>query len=179
MAENENRAQRTKLTLADLGAPSLVKTMSAEQLAKTGGIYILGYLTGKASGFVERTDPKEGTRYEGLSGIFVMTPSDTNMEELESGVLFIPDAFHNLVAAQLRELMAQNGDKGGVVEFVFEVASIPAKNPAGYSWQFKPAIPFKGKHLLDDTLAVVRKIQADKLKALPPPVPAKETAKAK
>jgi hypothetical protein len=172
MAENM-RSQRTKLTLKDLGTPALVAAMSPEDLGKSGGKYIMGYLTGKASGFVvrakEKPEPGEKPEYEGLAGIFVMVPSDPNKEELESGVLFIPDAFHNLIASQLREVQASSPDKGGVVEFVFEVASIAAKNPAGYSWEFKPAIPFKGKHLLDDTLAVVRKLQADKMKQLPAP----------
>lgn len=158
------RSWKSKLTLGDLGIPANVKVMSAEDLAKSGGKYVMGYLIGKAGGVVERSNPKDGTVMEGLKGSFVMMPSDPQRDELESGVLFIPDAFHNLVADKLRETLKT--DENGTVEFAFEVCSVPAKNPAGYSWQFQPALPFAGTHVLADTLA---KITAIKQKALEAP----------
>lgn len=159
--ETRQRSQRTKLTLKDLGQPSRVGQMSPAELTASKGRYVMGYLVGKASGFIERSDPKTDEKFEGLAGTFMSIPSDVGTDELESGVLFIPDAFHNLIAAKLRE--AKKDDINAEVEFAFEISSIVAKNPAGYSWDFRPAIPFEGKHALDDTLG--------KIKGLPNYVP--------
>jgi hypothetical protein len=156
------RSQRSKITLKDMGNPSMIKGMSAEQLAPTKGRLVLGYLLGKASSFVERTQPNTAEKFEGLSGAFALMPADPEAEELESGVLFIPDAFHNLIAVKLREL--QKTDPAAECEFVFEVAAIKAGNPQGYSWDFKPAKEFAGAHPLENLFADVKKI-ADMRKA--------------
>lgn len=161
MAERE---MRTKLALKDLGKPDMVKVMTEEQLKATGGKYNMGLLLGKADGVVSRTDDKSGQTYEGLSGTFIMQPSDPNLPELESGILWIPDAFHNLVSAKLRE--AQKDDPNAECEFAFDVASIKANNPAGYSWSFTPAIPFAGKHPLDAMMAGILKVKADAAKQI-------------
>jgi hypothetical protein len=162
------RSQRSKLALKDLGNPSLIKVMSDDQLKVSKGKFILGYLIGKASGFANRSDPKTGDQFEGLTGTFATIPVDDSVDELESGVLFIPDAFHNLVAARLRE--AQKADPGAVVEFAFEVGSIKAQNPAGYSWDFKPAREFAGVDPLAGLSKEVSALRDQRLKQLAAPV---------
>lgn len=146
--EPHNRAQRTKITLADIGVPSAVKAMTPEQLAKSGGKLVLGRLIGIAGKFVVRKSPKDQTEFEGLGGSFRVIPADPAAEELESGVMFIPDAYHNMIAGQLRK--AQENDAGATVSFSFQVSAIPAKNPAGYSWEFLPLLKPAGTNALDD-----------------------------
>jgi hypothetical protein len=161
------RSWRGKLTLKDIGAPDLVKTLTDQEYTAAGRKYVLGYLSGKASGFIKRTMPKDNQEFEGLAGSFWIMPADPQREELESGLLFIPDAFHNLIGDALRK--AKSTDENASVEFAFEVSSIKANNPAGYSWDFKPAIPFQGTHVLSDTMSKVRKIAADRQKLLAAP----------
>lgn len=157
------RMQKGKLTLADLGAPALVKTLPAEK--KPQGRYYVGRILGRAVDFLERSNPKEPEeKFEGLRGNFIMQPSADGMEELESGVLFLPDAFHNLVAQPLR--IAQKTDANATLEFALDVFSIEAKNPAGYSWTMQPALPPEGKHPLADLAG--RVIAAQKALAAAP-----------
>lgn len=149
-------AQVGKITLTNFGKPDASKLKN--------GAVIAGYLVGKARSFIERTQPKEGTKFEGLTGAFRLIPSDPDGEVLESGVLFIPDAFHNLIADQLRT--QQRDDPKAEIEFAFEVAAMPANNPAGYSWKFNPAFKFAGVNPLDE---VQKKLVAARPKALPKP----------
>lgn len=131
------RSQRTKLSLGDLGEPALIK--GQDEGVKS---MVLGTLIGRATGFTERKSPKDGQIFEGLSGNFRSVPADPKREELESGVLFIPDAFHNIIADQLRPRKKTDtnpdGDPNACIEFIFEITVIRAKNPAGYSWDFRP-----------------------------------------
>jgi hypothetical protein len=159
------RAQKSKLTLGDLGAPGLVNTLPADQLVN--GKYFVGTILGRASGFVERANIKTEEIMEGLKGTFVMVPSEPRMGEMESGVLFVPDAFHNLLSTPLRK--AQDTDNKAALEFALEVYSIKAKNPAGYSWEMYPAVPFTGKHPLDDLMKKVAALPADRAKRLAAP----------
>lgn len=164
------RTQLGKLALKDLGEPAKVKTMDAADLKATGNKYIMGYLIGRARGVIERTDEKKAEVFEGLSGHFRMIPSDPTWEEKESGVLFIPDAFHNMIADKLKAAWKANpDDKNASVEFAFEVASIPAKNPAGYSWSFTPAREFSEVDPLDNLMKDVAKLPAFKPRALAAP----------
>jgi len=166
------RSQRSKLVLKDLGEPAMVKAQPENVMQ-----YALGTLVGIATGFIERTDPKEGTIFEGLSGTFRSIPSDETKDELESGVLFIPDAFHNLVAATLRDLLKT--DPNAQVKFAFEISSIRAKNPAGYSWNFKPMIESESENPLDAFIGSVGKLQIKdgrKVLALAAPADAAKTA---
>lgn len=155
---------RGKITLAALGDPGRVKTLSVEELAKSKGKYFLGTITGRATGFVTRTDDKKQETFEGLKGTFVALPADPERETIESGVLFIPDAFHNMVAEELRH--AQKDDEDAVLEFSLEFYSIIAKNPAGYSWHAESAIKRKGKHPLADLVQQTKALQAKKHPAL-------------
>lgn len=142
------RSQRTKLTLADIGEPAAVKTLPAGQ-----DKFMLGTLVGIASGFTERTSPDKSQKFEGLAGMFRIIPSDTNRDELESGILFVPDAFHNLIAEKLRA--AQGSDPKAEIRFAFEISSIRANNPAGYSWDFMPVIENEGENPLDQLVAAL------------------------
>lgn len=145
-----NVEQRTKLTLKDIGEPSRVKSSAEKAL-------YLGRLVGVAAKFVERKSADGMEVFEGLAGNFRIVPDDPNFPTLESGVLFIPDAFHNMCAGNLRD--AQKTDPAATVTFAFDVAAVKANNPAGYSWSFLPVIENpNAKNPLDDIL-----------KALPPP----------
>lgn len=140
------RAQRTKITAADsFGNPAVVKDPNSPNP------YVMGLLVGRVDKIVQRKSPKDGSVFDGLGGHFLSIPSDPAMEEIESGVLFIPDAFHTILAQQLAA--AQENDPAAVVEFVYEVASIRANNPAGYSWQYTPDREFTGTHPLRNLIS--------------------------
>jgi len=160
MSDPRPRQKRTQMAISDLGNAAFVKTISSPELAKLGGAYQLGVLLGKVDGVVDRTDKKDGSTYEGLSGLFLMCPADGTAPELFSGVLFIPDGPHEQVASKFRAMKAS--DKGAVIEFAFELSSVPDKSPQGYSWKFKPLFAFVERHLLDDTIASVGKLQSKK-----------------
>ena len=162
------RLQKGKITLGDLGAPALIKTLPPDKLV--GGKYFVGSLMGKASGFVERTALKAEPGkevMEGLSGFFRGIPSDLQRDEMESGVLFIPDAFHNLIATKLRE--AQAKDATAEVEFAFDAYSIPAKNPAGYSWELRPAIEMQGVDPLESLAKKMALLKDNRAKQIAAP----------
>lgn len=149
LPEQKIREQTSKLTLANMGMPALVNDATKRDAQ---GRYYVGRIVGRVDSLCERTSPKDQTKFEGLEGNFIFIPSEPGREELESGVMFIPDAFHNLIAEQFREAIAK--DAGASIEFVLNVYSIQAKNPAGYSWVMKPVVPFVGKHPLDNMLAL-------------------------
>ena len=166
--QNKIRLQRSKLTLGDLGIPSTVKTATADQKTRDG-MLLIGTIFGRASGFVERVNLKqkegESPTFEGLKGTFVGVPADDTLDEKESGILYIPDAFHNMIAEQLRATATNDGSgrqRLGSVEFAFECYAIEAKNPAGYSWVLRPALPPTGKHPLADMMAQVAQLTAQK-----------------
>ena len=163
------RSQRAKLVLKDLGNPDIIKTQP-----ETVKRYVHGTLVVMADGFLERTDPKSGQVYEGLTGMFRSIPADEKEEELESGVLFIPDAFHNLIAGTLRE--QQKIDPNAKVNTVFEIASVRASNPQGRSWDFKPLIENQAANPVDNLLAQVgmqqKLIDGKRTLALPAPAAA-------
>lgn len=139
------RSQRTKLVLKDLGEPAMIKAQPENVRTM-----VLGTLVGIASGFVERKSPDGVDVFEGLSGQFRSIPADATRDELESGVCFIPEAFHNMIAAPLREML--KNDANAQLRFAFEVSSVRANNPAGYSWDFKPKIEAETANPLDDLL---------------------------
>jgi hypothetical protein len=176
--DNKIRLQRTKLTLSDLGMPALVKTARADQKTKDGMLF-MGTVYGRASGFIERINDKqkegEAPTFEGLKGVFVGVPADDALDEKESGLLWIPDAFHNMIAEQLRltETIVDGKPRLGSIEFAFEVYSIEAKNPAGYSWVLRPAVPPTGKHPLADLMDRAKKIQIDRRDQIEGPKKAK------
>ena len=124
---------RSKLVLKDLGNPDMIKSEPANV-----NRLVLGTLVGEATGFLERTNPKDGTVMEGLIGSFRSIPAQVDGDIIESGVLYIPDAFHNLIAGALRDQLKK--DSASKVGFAFEVASIRANNPQGRSWDFRPLI---------------------------------------
>ncbi len=154
------RSQRTKLTLKDLGEPAIIKAQP-EDVKK----YMVGTLIGIARGFTERSSADKSEKFEGLLGSFRAIPSDPKADEIESGVLFLPEAFHNLIAAKLRAEL-QDG-KSGQCKFAYEVSSIRAKNPAGYSWDFTPLVDQEAGNPLDEWIeAVAAVLPAPKKKLL-------------
>lgn len=170
------RSQRSKLVLKDLGNPDEIKSQP-ENVRRM----VLGTLIGIADGFIERTNPKDGEIMEGLIGQFRSIPALETAEELESGILFIPDAFHNLIAATLRQEKAK--DPAAKVNFAFEVAAVRANNPQGRSWDFKPLMESESENPLDAFVGAVGKLQIKDGKRVlmiappekaPPPVAAKK-----
>lgn len=150
-------AQVTKITLKNLGEPSLIKLQS-----ETVREMMLGTLYGMAEGFVERTAPDgSGQKFEGLKGAFRAIPADPNKEPEESGILFIPDAFYNGVSDLLRS--QQKTDPSARLNFIFEVYVIRANNPQGYSWKFVPAKQYT-KSPLDELV-----LEHQEIKRLSPP----------
>lgn len=141
------RSQRTKLALKDLGDPAMVKTIPEKDRGKG---YFMGTIVGIATGIVERKNEKTGEIMEGLAGTFRHIPADKARDELESGILWIPDAFHNMVAQALKK--SQAADPNSELKFAFEVKSIAAQNPAGYSWEFLPVGQPNDKNPLDEFL---------------------------
>jgi hypothetical protein len=163
---NRARIQKGKLTLSDFGPGALVKTVTPDK--KPNGFFYMGTIIGRVVDVLARANPKAGSEnqpdtFEGLKGNFLFQPSNTEMDEMESGVLFIPDAFHNLLSDQLR--VEQKKDASATIEFAMDVFTVEAKNPAGYSWVMKPAFPPEGKHPLENIAAKV----AAARKALPAP----------
>lgn len=174
-------AQLSKLTLKDMGEPQIIKT-----LPETTREMMLGTLYGKANEFVTRTLPDGSREMEGLRGNFRMIPIDKDGEirddkGRESAILFIPEAFHNGIADQLRRAKGLDPagqplpnvaqDAGAEIMFIYDVAVIRAKNPQGYSWMFTPAKEYT-KSPLDELV-----LEHKKIKALPKPVAPKQIAK--
>jgi hypothetical protein len=156
------RGQRTKLSLADIGAPQIL--MSQPENIR---FYVMGAILGRATRFCESTSPDKSQTFEGLVGEFRMIPSDPSREELESTKLYLPEAFHNLIGDQLRKVMVSDknpgGDPNALIEFAMEAVVIRAKNPVGYSWEMRPMIQSDVVNPLD---ALYKKIDAKKIKAL-------------
>jgi hypothetical protein len=148
-----SRAQRTKITFGDFGLPA----GALQNAGETARSVVMGTIFGWADNFVQRKSPDGLQEYEGLSGEFRLVPSDTKREELESGVLFMPDAFHNLLANALREL-GKSGDPNSKLQFALEVSAIRAKNPAGYSWEVQPLYD-QGKNRLDEIASSLPKLR--------------------
>lgn len=145
-------AQRTKLSLRDLGEGAMIKTLPEDQMK-----YIIGTLYVMASKIIERKNPKAGgdgepDTFEGLGGQFRMVPADPKREPLESGVLFIPDSFHNMISAAMKN--AQGDDPNAEMLIAFEVASVRAKNPQGYTWQFTPMVE-RAENPMDNFVAAI------------------------
>lgn len=150
------RSQRTKLALKDLGEPAMVKTI-VDPKEKAKG-YFLGTLAGIATGFVTRKNPKDETEvFEGLAGTFRSIPGTDDRDELESGILFIPDAFHNMIAVPLRQMLSQ--DPNSQLKFAFEIRSVVANNPAGYSWDFTPLADPDAKNPMDEFLSTLGSVK--------------------
>lgn len=140
------REQRTKLTQKDAGEPSVIKSRP-ETVTKI----ITGRLIGIASDFVHRKSANGEQDFEGLKGQFRIVPTndmgipDPDKPELESGVLFLNDAFHSMISEPLRK--ARETDDKASINFAFEINVIRAKNPQGYSWSFMPLIESAGNPL--------------------------------
>jgi hypothetical protein len=157
-------AQVTKITLKNLGEPSLIKLQP-----ETVREMMLGTLYGMAEGFVERAAPDgSGQKFEGLKGAFRAIPADPNKEPEESAILFIPDAFYNGVADLLRS--QQKTDPSARLNFIFEVYVIRANNPQGYSWKFVPAKQYT-KSPLDELV-----LEHQEIRRLVPPAGVKAIA---
>lgn len=147
------RSQRGKLTLADIGAPALILAQPPDQPT-----FFLGTLIGIASGFLERSSADKTETFEGLTGQFRSVPANPVLDELESGILWIPTAFHNLIADKLRD--AKTKDPAATISFAFEVTTVRAKNPAGYSWDLRPLMDDVASNPLDRFIAEAKLLEA-------------------
>lgn len=152
-------AQRTKITLSSLGDPAIIKTMD-DNVRK----HKMGVIMGEATDLIERTNPKDNAVMEGLKGMFRAIPDDEKNEPMESGLLWIPDAFHEQIAQQIRNAKA-NGEINFKVKFAIEVTVIRANNPQKYSWELLPMIDTEVKSPLDELQALYEAAKQKQLAA--------------
>lgn len=164
-------SQRTKIVTKDLGDPSVIK-LQPENVKKL----MLGTIVGIVTGFCERGNPKDPSeKFEGLVGNFRSIPVDEKREELESGVCFLPDAFHNMLSVPFKKMLET--DKNATLEFAFEISAIRATNPQGYSWEFRPKSEPVSGNPIDQMLArlgEVKVIEGKKMLAIAAPVAVKK-----
>lgn len=131
----------TKLTLATVGGnPSIAKV---EQRRVPVAVFF-----GNASGIKTVDDPTTNKTFIALTGAFNAINLQNN-NQFMSGILYLPDAFQNMVVAILNDQerhRARHRDQMGAfrfsgVDFSFQIDAVPAKNPAGYSWVLKNLLP--------------------------------------
>ena len=169
-------AQRTKIVTKDLGDPSIIK-LQPENVRKM----MLGTIIGVVTGFCERGNPKDPSeKFEGLVGSFRSIPADPTRDELESGVCFLPDAFHNMISTPFKSMVAN--DKNAQLRFAFEISAIRATNPQGYSWEFLPKIEAVGGNPLDallEDLGELKTVEGKRVLAIAGPAKPAAAASAK
>ncbi len=106
----------------------------------------VGTIVGIVYDTVERKSPDGSQVFTGLSGQFEVTPTDAEKESIESGILFLPDAFLAVVRSALdRAIYVPNEDgspnyekkRKGSIQFAGEIVLKTSKNAAGYEWGLK------------------------------------------
>lgn len=137
----------SKLTIKTLGCnPSMVKTLKKEQGVKLA----IARMYGKASAVKYQEDKENGKMYTYFAGTF----EGVNLQDgtvLRSGKMFLPEGISNVVETAIKA--AQEKDDKASVSFAFEIRSVQATNPIGYSYE-AAAIQ---KPEAEDELAAMRK----------------------
>lgn len=133
------KVQLTKLAIKNIGNPKAV-TMLPEGTNQL----LLGTIAGVATGVKKTKMPDGVTVLMGLSGTFEGTPADPKADVISSGVCYLPDAFQGPIIDLLSDVVNADGEvaKEGAhsAAFAYEVYSIKATNPQGYSYMLKSAI---------------------------------------
>lgn len=133
---------KSKIVFKDLGEPAAVKMLKDGE-----NTLLLGTIMGIARDIKISKAADGMTEFKGLKGEFEAIPADPERAVVRSGVTFLGDAFQSDIVALLE---AEDGPDN--VAFGFEVYSVRAKNPAGYSWALKPLL----KASAADPLAALR-----------------------
>lgn len=122
---------KNKLVIKDLGDPKGVHKKDGDNAQ-----IVLGTLFGICTGVGSKTDQRDPTKvFHFLKGDFEGVPSEKDADRTRSGVLYLPDGMHNLIASQFA------GDNApDKLQFALEVIVKKAKNPAGYEFGFNPKI---------------------------------------
>ncbi len=118
----------SKLTISTLGCvPSLVKTLPVGE-----NKLAIARLYGRATDVKYQEDKEKG----GVHTFFVGTFEGMNMqtgEVLRSGKMFLPKGISEVVEAAIKT--AKDKDDKNTVAFAFEIRSVKASNPIGYSYE--------------------------------------------
>lgn len=167
---DRSKVFRSKVVTKDLGDP---KSFGTDRLKKDGRI-LLGMIGGIANAVSARkTDPKDDTKLSyGLSGSFRAIPADDKLPIVESGLIYLRDEMHGVIASQLRNQPSGTNPEGADnVKFLFNIYLIPASNPAGYTFEHEPLSTGVDGVEVVDPLAIVFQSHAgaDKPKQLAAP----------
>jgi hypothetical protein len=121
----------SKITMASIGCnPSAVKTLPDAELQN--GELPLARIYGKLSDVKYQDDKAKGQIYTYFTGSFEAINMQTG-EVLKSGKLFLPKGISELVEDSTKKARAV--DPNASIAFAFEVRSIKATNPIGYSYK--------------------------------------------
>ena len=150
----------TKLTLKGMGCkPDMVKAQ--EDATKP---LLLARIYGIARS-LKHKESKEGVVHVAIIGEFEGVNTSTG-EVYNAGVLYLPAGIHELLEAPLSKEDAE------AIEFGFDIYSVTASNPIGYSYQAKPLI----KPRENDALSALRNMANETVKL---PAPTSKAASAK
>jgi hypothetical protein len=154
-----NRSKRQMNVLPKMS----IKTLGCKpHLAKDSDKPVaLARIMGIANG-VKWVEGQGGELSPAILGAFEGVNLQTG-EVYQSGKLFLPGGIAELISGQFKT----DDDKNKSVQFAFDISSVAAKNPIGYSYQAKQLT----KPAENDPLALLRK----EMPALP--APTKDDAK--
>lgn len=119
----------------DLGNPKKIAALPEGE-----NKLMMGTVFGVIDRMVQRTMPT-GQIFEGFGGQFEAVPADKDLPTINSGVLYLPGGFFELLAVPFKEASGaaeKNGTAAPTMRFAFEVSAVKANNPAGYSWEYTP-----------------------------------------
>jgi hypothetical protein len=119
----------SKITMATIGCtPGLVKNAKPDELSKEGDLP-LARLFGKLSKVKYEEDKAKGQFYTSFVGTFEAINMQTG-EVFQSGKMFLPKGISEMV-----ETAVNKAGENVQIAFAFEVRSIKANNPIGYSYR--------------------------------------------
>lgn len=114
-------------------------------LKNDGDKVLIGTVSGIASGIKRGKMPDGVTPTIGLTGDFEGMPADAAADTVRSGVCYLPEGLQNPIIAALTDEVNSEGrvlrEGAKSVMFAYEVYSVKAGNAAGFTWEFKSAMP--------------------------------------
>lgn len=117
-----------KLTVKGMGC------VAAKVASEESGKLALARLYGKVSGLKYQPDTKsEGAFHTAFSGNFEGINLETG-EVYRSGLLYLPKGISEIMESSFKKLLADVGDTASIT-FGFEIRSVKASNPIGYSYE--------------------------------------------
>lgn len=94
-------------------------------------------ILGKANSLITGVDKAKDMFWTAIGGSFMGINLETG-EKFRSGKLFLPSGIQETIEASVKSMAEEVGENGvatGTISFAFEIRSVAAKNPAGYSYQ--------------------------------------------